>query len=167
MPVPAPHYDPAKIDFSEQVADLEAIRKLLPQRPPFEMLTAVVKILQEEKLIIGYKDVTMNEFWVPGHMPGNPLMPGVLMCEAAAQLASYYSLASDLHRGLLMGLGGIEHTRFRRAVRPGDRLVLIAKTLKIRRRITFFNVQGFVGTEMAFHTDVIGAAIGTTEELES
>ena len=89
-----------------------------------------------------------DEFWVRGHMPDYPLMPGVLMCEAAAQLCSLlHHDQSDCMQGDFLGFGGMENVRFRGPVRPGDRLVLIAKGIKMHRRQTIFNVQGFVGCD--------------------
>lgn len=148
--------DPAQLDFSQVVADLEEIHRILPQRFEMEQLTAIVYIDTTQHIIAGYKDVRQDEFWVRGHMPGYPLMPGVLMCEAAAQLASYYSVKHGLLEGDFIGFGGLEEVRFRTPVRPGDRLALIGKALKVNRRQTIFNVQGFVGTTMAFHGNVIG-----------
>jgi 3-hydroxyacyl-[acyl-carrier-protein] dehydratase len=166
MPAPSPHVDPATIDFTQTLADLDAIRRILPHRYEMEMLTAILSIDPVEHLVIGYKDVQQNEFWHRGHFPGNPLLPGVLMCEAAAQLCAFYTLQT-VSKGLLMGLGGIENTRFRRAVRPGERLLMVAKGLRVRPKMTIFNVQGFVGTEMAFHTDVLGMPLGRAEDVSA
>lgn len=165
MPVVTPHCDIDAIDMTNIVADIDEIRKFLPHRPPMEMLTAIVHIDPEEKLIVGYKDIPKDEFWVPGHMPGYPIFPGVLMCEAAAQLSAYFTMAQHIVNDTLMGLGGIENTRFRRTVRPGERLVLVGKGKRLKPRLTFFNVQGYVDGEMAFHTDVMGVALGRFEDL--
>jgi 3-hydroxyacyl-[acyl-carrier-protein] dehydratase len=83
-------------------------------------------------------------------------MPGVLMCEAAAQLCSYYVATQGLLQGDFIGFGGLENVRFRGLVRPGDRFVLVGKGVRVHRRQTIFNVQGFVGSVMVFHGDVIG-----------
>ena len=72
------------------LADREAIRQVNPQRFEMEQLTAIVYVDPVNHVIVGYKDVRHDEFWVRGHMPDYPLLPGVLMCEAAAQLCSYY-----------------------------------------------------------------------------
>jgi 3-hydroxyacyl-[acyl-carrier-protein] dehydratase len=153
---PEPHLDPATVDCSRVVADLSAIRKLNPQRYEMEHLSAIVLLDTERALIAGYKDVRDDEFWVRGHMPGYPLLPGVLICEAAAQLSAYYSTFVGLNSQDFLGFGGMENLRFRGVVRPGDRLLLIGKGLKLHRRQTIFNVQGFVGALMVFHGDVIG-----------
>ena len=164
MPLPDPHLDLSVLDLVRVVADADAIRRFLPHRHEMELLTAIVHVEPDRHLIVGYKDVRPDEFWTRGHFPGNPILPGVLMCEAAAQLSAYYTLATGVTGGVVMGLGGIENTRFRRAVRPGERLVLVGKGSRVRPRMTNFNVQGYVGGELAFHTDVIGVVLGRQEE---
>jgi 3-hydroxyacyl-[acyl-carrier-protein] dehydratase len=156
--------DPASLDLSRVVADLEAIRKVNPQRHEMEQLTAIVHIDPENQVIAGYKDVRDDEFWVRGHMPGYPLMPGVLMCEAAAQLCSYYIVTQNVMQGDFIGFGGLENVRFRGTVHAGDRLVLIAKATRIHRRQTVCMVQGFVGDTMVFHADVIGVPLMRKQE---
>src|SRR4028119_1518704 len=85
-----------------------------PQRCEMEQLTAIVALVPEKHLIIGYKDVEVDEFWVRGHLPDYPLMPGVLICEAAAQLSSYfYGHAIMLTGSTFLGFGGMEDVRFR------------------------------------------------------
>ncbi len=156
--------DPARLDLTRIVADREAIAKVNPQRFEMQQLDAIVVIDPTEKIIVGYKDVRPDEFWVRGHMPGYPLLPGVLMCEAAAQLCSYYTMQQGLGEGDFIGFGGMETVRFRSPVRPGDRLVLIAKVIKYNRRQTIFNVQGFVGATMVFHAEIIGVPITRKQE---
>lgn len=163
MPPPM-HVDPASLDLTAVLADQEAIRRFNPQRFEMEQLTAVVSLDPEKNLIVGYKDVRADEFWVAGHLPGYPLMPGVLMCEAAAQLCSYFVATSDLMIGDFLGFGGMENVRFRSPVRPGDRLVLVAKAIRLNRRQPVFNVQGFVGTTMVFHADILGMPLNRPTE---
>ena len=156
---PELHLDPARLDFTRVLADQEAIRRVNPQRFEMEQLTAIVHDDPAQHLIAGYKDVRPDEFWVRGHMPDYPLMPGVIMCEAAAQLCSYYIVTHGLMHGDFIGFGGLENVRFRGVVRPGDRLVLVAKGIRMHRRQTIFNVQGFVGSAMVFHADIIGVPL--------
>jgi 3-hydroxyacyl-[acyl-carrier-protein] dehydratase len=153
---PEIHFDPSKLDFQRLLAGREEIERVNPQRYEMEQLTAIVHAEPDRQLIVGYKDVTADEFWVRGHMPGYPLMPGVLMCEAAAQLCSYYIMTYGTMQGDFLGFGGMENVKFRGTVRPGDRLVLVSKATKLHRRQTIFNVQGFVGSTMVFHADIIG-----------
>jgi 3-hydroxyacyl-[acyl-carrier-protein] dehydratase len=138
--------DPAQLDLSRVVADIETIRRYNPQRFAMEQLTAIVHEVAEERICVGYKDTSEADFWVDGHMPGLPLMPGVIMCEAAAQLASYYVQKHDLLGADLLGLGGLEDVRFREMVRPGDRLIIVVQLLKVRRgAIISCRFQCFVG----------------------
>lgn len=157
---PAPLVDPASIDTSRVLVDLEGIREVNPQRFEMEMLSAIVSVDPDNKLIIGYKDNHPDEFWVRGHMPGYPLMPGVLMCESAAQLASFFCHYIKLtSKDAFIGFGGIEEVRFRGQVKIGDRLIMVAKALRLHRRHTIFECQGFVGTNMVFHGNMIGVAL--------
>ncbi len=156
---PAPLIDPDALDTSRVLVDREGIRRCNPQRFEMEQLTAIVHIDVENKLIIGYKDVEAGEFWVRGHMPDYPLLPGVLMCEAAAQLSSFFCHEAKVHKEGFIAFGGMEDVRFRGQVRPGDRLVLVAKAIRLHRRHTMFECQGFVGSNMVFHGKIIGVPI--------
>lgn len=151
--------DPKDVDLSRVVADKEAIRALNPQRFEMEHLDAIVLMDTTNHIIAGYKDVRDDEFWVRGHMPDYPLLPGVLMCEAAAQLCGYYMTLHKFLEGDFVGFGGLENVRFRAPVYPGQRLVLIGKAVKMHRRQSTFNLQGFVEDNMVFHGDIIGVPI--------
>ena len=161
---PVLHLDPSQLDLSRVLVDREAIRRVNPQRFEMEQLTAIVHLDSAQHIIAGYKDVRDDEFWVRGHMPEYPLMPGVLMCEAAAQLCSYYTFSQGLCRGDFIGFGGMEDVRFRGIVRPGDRLVLIGKAIRIHRRQTIFDVQGFVDSTRVFNANIIGVPMTRKEE---
>ena len=151
--------DPATIDTTHALYDLEGIRRVNPQRYEMEQLTAIVHLDKDEHLIVGYKDVRPDEFWVRGHMPDYPLMPGVLMCEAAAQLCSFYCHVIDLIEEGFIGFGGMEDVRFRGQVRPGDRLIMAAKAARIHRRQTIFETQGFVDGNLVYHGKIIGVPL--------
>lgn len=159
-------FDLSAVDFSNPLAGIEEIRAINPHRFEFEMLSAIVHIDKANHIIVGYKDLTANEFWVRGHMPGFPLLPGVLMCEAAAQLCGYYYISQKIgDPGVLLGLGGLDETRFVRTIRPGERLVMVGKGVKIHRRMTRFRVLGTVEGEKVFETLVSGVPIGKLQEL--
>jgi 3-hydroxyacyl-[acyl-carrier-protein] dehydratase len=148
--------DPTKVDFNHVVANLDTIRTYNPQRFEMEALSAIVMIDYENKIIVGYRDVTENDFWVRGHMPGFPLMPGVLLCEAAAQLCSFYVGKEKLFDSAYVGLGGLDEVRFRGMVRPGDRLVMVCRMIREKRLMAQCYAQGFVGTKMVFDGKVQG-----------
>lgn len=154
--------DPATIDTSRVLVDREGIRLGNPQRFEMEQLTGILAIDPSQNLIIGYKDVEPTEFWVRGHVPGYPLMPGVLICEAAAQLSSYFCHVIKIVENGFLGFGGMEDVRFRGPVRPGDRLVLVSKAVKVNRRQTVFETQGFVENNMVYHARIIGVPLPTS-----
>src|ERR1700722_6010263 len=83
-------FDVTQIDFTRIVVDRETIRKVNPQRFEMEQVDAIVYVDPAQHIMIGYKDVTDKEFWVRGHFPHEAIFPGVLMCEAAAQVCAIY-----------------------------------------------------------------------------
>ncbi len=136
---------PSEYDLDRVIADIDEIRRWNRQRFEMEQLTAIVHEDQSRGLCVGYKDVTADEFWVRGHFPGVPLMPGVLMCEAAAQLSSYYTQRYNLLDAEVIGFGGLEEVRFREPVRPGDRLVIAVERVRVRpKAMIVCRFQGLV-----------------------
>ena len=149
--------DPSLLDFDHVIADAEQIRMINPQRHEMEQLTAVIYEDLPRRICVGYKDVTADEFWVRGHMPGMPLMPGVLLCEAAAQLCSYFAVRHDLLGASPVGFGGMENVRFRDPVVPGDRLVVSCEQEKVRRgRMIICWFQGVVGESIVVEGKIKG-----------
>lgn len=141
--------DPSCLDFSHIIADAAEIRNYNPQRHEMEQLTAIIYEDIERHICVGYKDVSVDEFWVKGHMPGLPLLPGVLMLESAAQMCSYFSQKYDLLGCEIVGFGGLEDVRFRDPVVPGDRLIVMCQMTKLRRnRIVVTKFQGLVGQSL-------------------
>ena len=136
---------PSEYDVDTVIADIHEIRRWNKQRFEMEQLTAIVHEDHSRGLCVGYKDVTTDEFWVRGHFPGVPLMPGVLMCEAAAQLSSYYTQKHNLLDAKVIGFGGLEEVRFREPVVPGDRLVIAVERVRVRpRAMIVCRFQGLV-----------------------
>ena len=115
---PPPFVDLSKLNFDKPLFDLQEIRRVNPQRHEMEQLSGILLIDQENNLAVGYKDVTHEEFWITGHMPGFPLMPGVILCECAAQLAGFYARKYNLLGGDYLGFGGMDNVRFRYPVFP-------------------------------------------------
>jgi 3-hydroxyacyl-[acyl-carrier-protein] dehydratase len=163
---PPPLYDLSTIDFSRPVFDIEAIRRINPQRNQMEQLTAIVHVDTVNHGVVGYKDITMEEFWVPGHMPGFPLMPGVVMCEAAAQLAAFYAGKYKLLGGDFVGFGGMDEIRFRVPVFPPCRLILLAKMTELRpHRRARFEFQGIVNDQIVFTGSMLGVPITRDQRM--
>lgn len=157
--------DFADYDLENVIVDIEEIRRYNPQRYEMEQLTAICYENPEKNIVVGYKDLGPEEFWARGHMPGMPLMPGVIMCEAAAQLASYYSKKYELMPGTI-GFGGLEHVRFRGVVRPGDRFVIVSRLLKLRRALMTCEFQCFVNQNLVCDGILKGIAL-PVEQLTS
>jgi 3-hydroxyacyl-[acyl-carrier-protein] dehydratase len=156
--------DFSEYDLNNVVADTEAIRSCNPQRFEMEQLTAICYEDAERGVCVGYKDIGVDEFWVRGHMPGMPLMPGVIMCEAAAQLSSYYSHHYQLMEGVI-GFGGLQDVRFRGVVRPGDRFVIVCRMLKVRRSIMTCEFQCFVNQNLVCEGILKGVSIPAEQIL--
>jgi 3-hydroxyacyl-[acyl-carrier-protein] dehydratase len=147
----------SKFDLNRPVARLAEIHRYNAQRFEMEQLTAIVYEDKESGRCVGYKDITDQEFWVRGHMPNYPLMPGVIMCEAAAQLVGYFSQRYDLLGAKMVGFGGMEGVRFRDPVLPGDRLVLMVQLVKVRRGgMIVCRFQGFVRENLVVEGEIKG-----------
>lgn len=145
-------------DLTKTTVDIETIRTVIPHRYEMEQLSGIIKFDPEHQIIVGYKDVTQNEFWVRGHIPGRPLMPGVLMLEASAQLCTYY-YKKTTQDDRFLGFGGIDNVKFRGKVVPGDRLILIAKNKELRSRRAIFDTQGVVDGKLVFEAVIIGMVV--------
>jgi 3-hydroxyacyl-[acyl-carrier-protein] dehydratase len=150
-------FDISAFDLDKVVADQEAIRLINPQRGDMEHLNGITWFDHEGR-IMGYKDVQENEFWVPGHIPGRPLLPGVLMIEAAAQVSSYYVKAVLKWDGFI-GFGGVKDCKFRLPVTPGCRLFILAQQTGARHRRFTSDIQGIVAGQIVFEATIVGAAM--------
>ncbi|MDN3511169.1 MAG: beta-hydroxyacyl-ACP dehydratase [Candidatus Jettenia sp.] len=150
--------DLSTLNLNTPIVDIESIRTIIPHRYEMEQLNGILKFDMEQGIIVGYKDISNNEFWVRGHIPGRPLMPGVIMLEAAAQLCTYYykQVTKD---DRFLGFGGIDKVKFRGKVIPGDRLILIAKNKELRSRRAIFDTQGVVDGKLVFEGIIIGMVV--------
>jgi 3-hydroxyacyl-[acyl-carrier-protein] dehydratase len=154
-------FDLSRIDLkAKPVFDREAIGEVNPQRFEMQQLDGILWYDKDKRLVLGYKDVTEDEFWARGHIPGRPLMPGVIMVEAAAQLSSFFVKQTyELEEGFI-GFAGIDSAKFRSVVEPGQRLYLLGHITKFKRRrdtthVTT-SVQGIVDGTMVFETVISG-----------
>jgi 3-hydroxyacyl-[acyl-carrier-protein] dehydratase len=141
--------DPILYDVNSPIAGVEDIRLYNSQRFEMEQLTGILYEDFESKAVVGFLDAVETSFWVRGHMPDFPIMPGVIMCEVAAQLTSYFANKYNLMSGSLLGLGGIDNARFRSTVKPGDRLVVQAKMLHHKKILITAEFIGLVGDTIA------------------
>jgi 3-hydroxyacyl-[acyl-carrier-protein] dehydratase len=131
---------------------------VIPQQFEMQQLDGILWFDKEKRLILGYKDVTENEFWVRGHIPGRPLMPGVIMIEAAAQLLSFFVKAILEVEGFI-GFASIDSAKFRSTVVPGQRLYLLGHLTAVKSRKYTACIQGIVDNTMAFETVVSGMRV--------
>jgi 3-hydroxyacyl-[acyl-carrier-protein] dehydratase len=153
-------FDLSKIDLAgKPVFTKDDILKVNPQNYEMQQLDGVLWFDKPNMLVLGYKDVTDKEFWVRGHIPGRPLMPGVIMVESAAQLLSFFVRQVMGLQGFI-GFASIDSAKFRSTVEPGQRLLLLGKITKFRegRKYDAY-IQGLVGDKMVFETSVSGMAV--------
>ncbi len=157
---PALLFDLTQVDLDgKPLFDREAICKVNPQRFEMQQLDGILWYDKEAGQILGYKDVTPAEFWVRGHIPGRPLMPGVVQIEAAAQLLSFFVTQIYEERGFV-GFGGIERAKFRATIEPGCRLYLLGHLTDVRRgRKYVCDVQGVVDRTLAFEATISGLKV--------
>jgi 3-hydroxyacyl-[acyl-carrier-protein] dehydratase len=148
-------FDFSGIDLNKVLFGPDVIREYNLQRGDMEHLDAISWVDPAKDEIAGYKDVRSDEFWVPGHIPGRPLLPGVIMIEAAAQLSAFYTRKYVGWQGFI-GFGGATDVRFRQMVEPGKRLYLLSKKIWERHRRISSKVQGVVDGALVFEAEVVG-----------
>lgn len=128
--------------------DRRGIEELLPHREPFLLLDEVTE-LEPGVRVVARKTVRPDEWYLSGHFPGNPIMPGVLIVEALAQAGALAVLSTPEHRGKLVLFGGIDDVRFKRVVRPGDTLELTCEVERVRGPVGKGRVTATVDGEVA------------------
>ena len=149
-------FDLSKIDLTvPSIFTKEQIAAANPQSYEMQQLDGILWYDKEKFLILGYKDVTEKEFWVRGHIPSRPIMPAVIMVEAAAQLSSFFVKHVYELKGFI-GFAGIDSAKFRTVVEPGQRLLLLAHISRFKRRKYTCIAQGVVNGKMVFDTVVSG-----------
>ena len=147
------------LDLDRVVADIEAIRRVNPQRYEMEQLSRIVHYDPEAGSVAGVLDVAEEPFWARGHIPGRPLMPGVVMIEAAAQLCSWavrQVYDPDAYGDRFFGFGGIDDVKFRGTVFPGQQMVILGVKDEVRPRRAVFATQGWVEGRMVFQAKITG-----------
>ncbi|MFA9477485.1 3-hydroxyacyl-ACP dehydratase FabZ family protein [Phycisphaerales bacterium AB-hyl4] len=148
-------FDISHVDMDKTRFDAKHIESVNPHRGAMRLLDGIIWQSEDYKHTVAYKDVRDDEFWVPGHIPGSPVFPGVLMIETAAQLASFVCLIR-LPDEAFMGFAGVDKVKFRGQVVPGDRLVLLCEETEFRRRRCVCNTQGFVNGNLVFEAVITG-----------
>jgi len=138
---------------TDAVLDIRRIQKILPHRYPFLLVDKIVDVEGDTK-IRGVKNVTFNEHFFQGHFPGTPIMPGVLIVEAMAQVSGLLFAQRLEHTGKLAVLLSMDNVKLRKAVVPGDQLILIAETVRLRRRTAHCKCHAMVGDAVAAEAEI-------------
>ncbi len=133
--------------------NIQHLLRILPHRYPFLMVDRVIEI-EDERRVVGVKNVTFNEPFFQGHFPGTPIMPGVLIVEALAQISGILFSQKLEHTGQLAVLLSMDRVKIRRPVVPGDQLFLEAKMIKVRSRTGHCRCRAFVGEKIVAEAEL-------------
>jgi UDP-3-O-[3-hydroxymyristoyl] N-acetylglucosamine deacetylase/3-hydroxyacyl-[acyl-carrier-protein] dehydratase len=142
-----------ELAIKSTVIDIRKLSRILPHRYPMLLVDRVLE-LDGQRRAVGIKNVTINEPFFQGHYPGVPMMPGVLIVEAMAQLSGVLIGQSLEHTGKLAVLLSLDKVKLRRPVTPGDQLILEANAIRLRSRIAHVRCRAFVGSELAAEAEV-------------
>ena len=129
------------------ILTIEEIMEILPHRYPFLLVDRIIE-MEPMKRAVGLKNCTFNEPHFMGHFPGNPVMPGVLITEAIAQVGGIALLYPEENRGLTPMFTGIDKVRFRHPVKPGDQVRIEADVVKIKGRMGQVEGRAYVGDKL-------------------
>jgi UDP-3-O-[3-hydroxymyristoyl] N-acetylglucosamine deacetylase/3-hydroxyacyl-[acyl-carrier-protein] dehydratase len=143
----------ASLVTREAALDIRRIQRILPHRYPMLMVDRVLEI-QGDHRAIGIKNVTFNDIFFQGHYPGTPIMPGVLIVEAMAQLGGILLSQKLEHTGKLAVLLSMDKVKMRHPVVPGDQLLLEATTVRVKSRTGHVRCKAFVGEKLACEADI-------------
>lgn len=135
--------------------DINEIMKILPHRYPFLLVDKILEI-DPGKSIVGIKNVSVNEPFFPGHFPGHPVMPGVLIIEAMAQVACILAILSsdESVRSKVTYFASIDNARFRKPVLPGDQLRFEIEATGCKRGIWIFSARAFVDGKLVAEAEL-------------
>ena len=156
-----PIVDLATLDLSRAVVPDEELRVCLPHRHEFQLLDGICHFDAERGIAVGWKDWDANPWWARGHVPGRPIMPGVLMIEGAAQIATFLvKQKSDWARDKMIGLAGLDDVRIRGQIGPSSRVYFVAGDLQLSgRRLAKMHAQVFCNGQMTLETHVMGVML--------
>ena len=145
------------------MVSIEEILNILPHRYPFLLVDRVIE-LEEKVRAVGIKNVTINEPFFPGHFPGKPVMPAVLIVEGMAQVGAVMLLSSiPDRRNKLIYFTGIDQARFRRPVVPGDQIRYELKVLKLKSRTCLMRGEAYVEGQLAAEAEILCAMVDVPE----
>jgi 3-hydroxyacyl-[acyl-carrier-protein] dehydratase len=149
-------FDLEHVDLRRCVLDRERFYSLMPQRHEFMLIDGVCHLDTERGEMVSFADITTDDWWVRGHVPGRPLLPGVLMLEMAGQsTAVLYKMVTGEH-ATFVGFGGIDACKFREAVIPPRRLLILCRLEEKRPRRLISETQGVADGRLIFSARVTG-----------
>jgi 3-hydroxyacyl-[acyl-carrier-protein] dehydratase len=138
--------------------NIDQIKELIPHRYPFLLVDRILE-LEVGKKAVGIKNVSVNEPFFQGHFPEYPIMPGVLIVEAMAQVGAVAMMSMEENKGKLGVFAGIDKVRFKKEVRPGDTLRMEVEMLSVRRNIGKAIANAYVGEDLACSGELMFALV--------
>ena len=156
-------YDLDTIDPQRVLYTREQIYARLPQRFEFEQLDGILHMDHDALVAVAYREVRPDEWWARGHVPGNPIFPGVLMLETAAQLAAFMTKYIREYHGFV-AFGGVDRCKFRGAVIPPARIYMICHQIENRNRRIAGECQAIVDGKLVFEATITGLPVEAREE---
>jgi len=149
--------DLAELDLSRDVVPDDELRHLVPHDHEFKMLDGICHLDLERGLVVGYKDFGEDAWWARGHVPGRPIMPGVLMIEGCAQVATVLMKKRDgWDAKKFIGLGGVDKARFRGVVLPPARIHFVSAVGTRGSRMFRYPAQSFVNGKLVMEMELLG-----------
>lgn len=146
------------VEFGKTQLDINDIQKILPHRYPFLFVDKIIE-LEEDKRAVGIKNVTVDDYFFQGHFPGRPVMPGVLIVEAMAQVAGVLMLSKKENQGKLAYFMSIDNVKFRKTVLPGDQLILEAEVVKLRSKTGQVRTKAYVDSKIVAEAELMFALV--------
>jgi len=143
----------ASFCVQQPALDIHRVQRILPHRYPFLMIDRIIEI-EGSRRVVGLKNVTINEAFFQGHYPGDPIMPGVLVIEAMAQIGGVLLSQELEHKGKVAVLLSLDRVKFRRAVRPGDQLILEAEAVRVRSSTGHVKGRARVAGELVAEAEI-------------
>jgi beta-hydroxyacyl-ACP dehydratase FabZ len=142
----------------QSVYDIQGIMNLLPHRYPFLLVDRILELVKGDK-VVALKNVTINEPFFQGHFPAQPVMPGVLIIEAMAQVGGIlaYETGAPENRDRLIYFMGMDKVRFRKPVVPGDQIIFEAKILKFRSKVAKMSGSATVDGQLAAEAELMAS----------
>ncbi len=153
--------DLSLLDLTRDVVSQEELRTIIPHRDFFQLIDGICHFDPEQSLVVGYKDWPADAWWATGHIPGKPLMPGVLMIEGAAQIAGFLiKKVMGWKQERFVGLGGLNEVRFRGQIVPPARVYFVSSRGQVSgNRLARFPAQAFCNGQMVMDMELLGVLL--------